>query len=74
MLLFLRGVVMRKIKLYTYWRLERLERCCPPQNRCLKDKECELMTFTYDEYEDVKGCMSARRYKRNKRGAIEQVK
>lgn len=64
---------MRTIKLYTYWRNEKLECCCPPQNKCLKDRECELMEFSYDEYQDARKCMSARRYKRNKRGALEQV-
>ncbi len=63
---------MKFIKLYTYWRNEKLECCCPPQNRCLKDRECELMELTYNEFEGTKECMKSRSYKRNKRGAIEQ--
>ncbi len=63
---------MKTIKLYTYWRNEKIECCCPPQNKCLKDRECELMTFTYNEFEGVKSCMKSRSYKRNCRGAIEQ--
>ena len=63
---------MRKVKLYTFWHEEKLECCCPPENKCLKDKGCELMTFSYNEYEDIKECMKARQYKRGRNGAIVQ--
>lgn len=63
---------MKIIKLYTFWRNGKLECCCPPQNKCNKDRGCELMKFNYDEYEGVNDCMKSRKYKRNSRGCIEQ--
>lgn len=63
---------MKKIKLYTYWRENKLECCCPEQNRCRKERGCELEEFLYDEYSGVKDCMKSRSYKRGKNGAIVQ--
>lgn len=62
---------MKTISLYTHWRLGKLECCCPPENRCLKDKGCELIKFSYNEYEDVRECMKHDSYKRVK-GALRQ--
>ncbi|MCI6278063.1 MAG: hypothetical protein MR639_15300 [Clostridium sp.] len=64
---------MKNIKLYTFWRDGKLECCCPPQNKCNKDHNCELMKFTYDEYEGSRECMKSRKYKRNKHGAIVET-
>ena len=63
---------MKIIKLYTFWRNGKLECCCPPQNKCNKDRGCELMKFNYDEYEGLNDCMRSRKYKRNSRGCMEQ--
>lgn len=68
-----RGEGMKNIKLYTFWRGGTLECCCPPQNKCNKEHGCEIMKFTYDEYEDLSNCMKSRSYKRNSRGAIKEI-
>lgn len=59
------------ITLLTFWKDKELECCCPPKNRCSKDKGCELLEFTINPYTGVKECMKHSSYKRSK-GAIKQ--
>ena len=62
---------LMKVQLYSYFKDNEIECCCPPKNKCSKDKGCELLDFTLDPYADIKECMKHSSYKRNK-GAIKQ--
>lgn len=66
---------MRTIKLFTLWRdgQENPVCVCPPQNRCSKDRGCELTEYTYDNYRDVKHCMSKQRVYKKVKGRIREV-
>jgi hypothetical protein len=63
-----------KVKLMTKWRNNELECCCPVKNQCLKNHNCEELEFILDQYEGINDCMKSRSYKRNKNGAIKQVR
>jgi hypothetical protein len=65
---------MKKIILMTKWEHNLLV-CAKQRELCTKCKEinnCEEMTMHYDPYEDIGKCMQERRYKRGRRGAIQQ--
>lgn len=64
---------MKNIKLYTKWHSGKIVCCCPEVNKCKKDHDCELMKFYYNEFEGIEECMGARKYKRNKHGAMKQI-
>ena len=60
-----------KVKLMTYWKNKELTCCCPINNKCSKDHNCEELEFTLNEYEGIEECMRERSYKRVK-GALRQ--
>lgn len=58
----------------THWRDKELVCCCPVNNQCLKNHNCEELEFTLDTYGGIAQCMKGRSYIRTKGGAIKEVK
>lgn len=57
------------------WDGQDLKCACLFHNPCCTNvpKVCEEIELTLAPYEDLERCMKARKYKRNSRGALEQI-
>jgi hypothetical protein len=65
--------VSKKYEFNTRWDKDILICACLQDNPCCdRYKTCEVLELTFNPYDGVKDCMGQRKYKRNKRGAIEQ--
>lgn len=59
---------------YTRWENNNLICICKVGNpACDRYKNCETLPFELKQYDDIKGCMNNRKYKRTKGGAVKQV-
>ena len=65
---------MKKVELYTKYYNEKLVCCCPVENKCSKDRNCELSKFYYDDYDtNINELMKNRSYKRVN-GRIKEIR
>lgn len=63
-----------KYNCYTRWKNNKLICICKVDNpACDRYKSCEELDVEIRQYDNIKGCMNNRKYKRAKGGGIKQV-
>lgn len=63
----------KSVKLYINYHDEKPVCCCFPENRCSKERSCELQDALIDQYSNIEECMHHDSYKRDKHG-VKQVR
>ncbi|WP_318526126.1 hypothetical protein [Sedimentibacter sp.] len=62
-----------KYKCYTRWNKDHLICLCKVGNpACDRYKTCEIEEFEHEQFDDIKGCMKHRKYKKE-HGVVKQI-